>query len=169
MTLSRSNLLAAALVVVSLAGAARAQEATPPPAGPPPPAPSADEIKKVTNYFLKGKDGGPILMDFQLCTDVAKNEEGKNTCAAELPASAKKGDAVTAFVRFFAPKGGKYEDLKIKFLLDGEVRTTSDFTVTDSWTGYTNYKKTTLSKAGNWEVQVLRGETVLQSKKVTVQ
>ncbi len=50
-----------------------------------------------------------------------------------------------------------------------EVRTTSDFTVTDSWTGYTNYKKTTLSKAGTWEVQVVRGDAVLSSKKVSVQ
>ena len=90
-------------------------------------------------------------------------------CGAPLPTTLKKGDAITAFVKFFAPKGGKYEDLKIKFLVDGEVRSTSDFTVTESWTGYANYKKTTANKLGTWEVQVLRGDVVLESRKIGVE
>ena len=156
--------LLCAFSVVVVAGLANAQEAAPPP----PPAPTPDEINRVGAYYLKGKDAGPILMELTLCSEIGKNEEGKLACTKELPATLKKGDGITAFVKFFAPKGGKYEDLKIKFLLDGEVRTTSDFTVTESWTGYANYKKTTASKAGTWEVQVLRGDTVLASKKVTV-
>ena len=51
----------------------------------------------------------------------------------------------------------------------GEVRSTSDFTLSEAWTGYANYKQTTASKAGTWEMQVLRGETVLSSAKVTVE
>ncbi|MDP2340115.1 MAG: hypothetical protein Q8O67_04090 [Deltaproteobacteria bacterium] len=159
----RSVVVVAALAASSLV---HAQE-TPPAAEPPPPAPSADEIKRVAAYYLHGQAAGPILMELTLCSEIGKNTEGKLACGAELPASVKKGDPITAFVKFFAPKGGKYEDLKIRFLLDGEVRTTSDMTVTESWTGYANYKKTTASKAGTWEVQVLRGDVVLASKKVT--
>lgn len=168
MTRLRPLLVVTALL--GLAGTVHAQDAEAPPAAVPvPPAPSAAEINKVTQYFLHGKDGGPILMDFVLCEEIGRNDQGKLDCAKELGASVKKGAGITAFVRFFGPKGGKYEDLKVKFLLDGEVRSTSDFTVTEAWTGYSNYKKTTASKTGTWTVQVLRGDTVLGEKKLTVE
>ncbi len=147
----------------------RGQEPETAPTEPPPPAPTAEEINKVTAYYLKGKDGGPILIDFRLCGAIGKNAEGKNVCEQELGDTAKKGEPLNAFVRFFSPRGGKYENLKVRFLLDGEVRTTSDFTVSESWTGYTNYKRTTMSKAGAWEVEVLQGDTVLAKKKVQAQ
>ncbi len=135
----------------------------------PPPAPSPDEIQRVTAYYLRGAAAGPVLLGLQLCAEVGKNADGKLECTIELPAKIKKGDKLTAFVRFFAPKGGKYEDIRVRFLLGGEVRTTSDMTVTESWTGYGNYKTTTVSKAGVWEAQVLRGDAVLASRKVTVE
>jgi hypothetical protein len=157
-------------VLALLATPALAQDAAPAaPAAPPPPAPTAEEIQKVTAYYLKGKEGGPILIDFALCAELGKNEDGKTTCAVPLAATIKKGDGITAFVKFFAPRGGKYEDLQVKFLLNGEVRSTSDMSVTESWTGYSNYKKTTASKPGTWEVQVLRGDKVLGSKTVKVE
>jgi len=162
----RTLLLALCVPTAALAQDPAAVSTTP--AEPPPPAPTADEINKVTAYYLKGKDGGPILIDFRLCGAIGKSAEGKNTCDNELGDTAAKGDQLNAFVRFFAPRGSKYEDLKVRFLLDGEVRTTSDFTVSESWTGYTNYKRTTMGKAGTWEVEVVQGEKVLAKKKVAV-
>ena len=159
--------LALCLSTAAVAEDPAVQPTTPTP--PAPPAPTADEINKVTAYYLNGRDAGPILVDFRLCGAVGKNAEGKNTCDNELGDTAAKGEQINAFVRFFAPRGGKYDDLKIRFRLDGEVRTTSDFTVGESWTGYTNYKRTTLSRAGTWEVEVLRGDTLLAKKKVAVQ
>ncbi len=108
------------------------------------------------------------MIDFRLCGAIGKSAGGKNVCESELGGSATKGDQLNAFIRFFAPKGGKYEDLKVRFLLDGEVRSTSDFTVSESWTGYTNYKRTTMSKGGTWQVEVMQGEKVLASKAITV-
>jgi hypothetical protein len=143
-----------------------ASDTTPPS---PPEAPTAEEIQRVTAYYLRGAAVGPILLSLQLCAEVGKNAEGKLECAAELPARVKKGDKITAFVRFFAPRGGKYDDVRVRFLLDGEPRSTSDMTVTESWTGYGNYKTTTASKAGVWEAQVLRGDALLASRKVTVE
>jgi hypothetical protein len=123
----------------------------------------------VTAYYVHGQAGGPILMDLSLCAEVGRNPEGRLECTAALGPTLKKGDKLTAFVRFFAPKGGKYEDVKVRFLLNGEVRTTSDMTITESWTGYANYKTSQASKAGTWEVQVLRGDVVLASRKVVVE
>ncbi len=143
---------------VSSAAFAQAPSSTPPTpaepavteaALPPPPAPTADDINKVTAYYLRGKEGGPILIEFKLCGAIGKNPEGKMACDVELGDTIAKGEPVSAFVRFFSPKGGKYEDLKVKFVHNGEVRSTSDFTVTESWTGYANYKRTTVNTVGH--------------------
>ena len=152
-----------------------AADPTPPPAAAPPAAaavpaqPTAAEIKKVVDYYLHGKDGGPVILEFVACKKVDKNAEGKLACLEPMGASAKKGETITAFVRAFVPKDGKYEDLKVRFLLNGETRSTSDFTVTESLTGYASYKATTASKPGTWEIQVLRGEAQLGSQKVAVE
>jgi len=152
--------LSVAALVATLALPAFAQDAAPA-------APSAAEIKKVTEYFLKGKDAGPILLDFVACKKTGK-VDNKLVCEEPMGERANKGENLVAFVRFFAPKGSKYEDLKVKFLLDGEVRTTSDFTVTESWTGSAIYKQTPASKIGTWEMQVLRGDKILGSNKIVV-
>jgi hypothetical protein len=136
---------------------------------PPPPAPTADDINKVTAYYLRGKEGGPILIEFKLCGAIGKTPEGKMACDGELGDTIAKGEPVSAFVRFFSPRGGKYEDLKVKFVHNGEVRSTSDFTVTESWTGYANYKRTTVNKVGTWDVEVLQGDKILAKKSIIAQ
>ncbi|MBM4280937.1 MAG: hypothetical protein FJ137_09290 [Deltaproteobacteria bacterium] len=136
---------------------------------PPPPAPTADEIQRVTAYYLRGAAGGPVLLGLQLCAEVGKNADGKLDCTASLPTTIKKGDKLTAFVRFFAPRGGKYDDVRVRFLHEGEVRSTSDMSVTESWTGYGNYKTTIATRAGTWEAQVLRGEVVLERRTIKVE
>jgi hypothetical protein len=144
-----------------------AAPAMPPP--PPPPAPTADEIKRVTDYYYKGADSGPVLLEMLLCTKVVKNTEGKLSCEADIGGAASKGTSVSAFVRFFAPKGGKYEDVRIKFVHNGEMRKMDDITVVESLTGSATYKTVALTKAGTWEVQVTRGDVVLGQKTVIVQ
>ena len=162
--------LVAVVVAAALPAVAQAPaQAQPAPAVPVPPAPTAAEIQRVTNYFLNGKDGGPILIELVLCADVKKNAEGKLACESPLPEVINKGDSITAFVKFFGPKGGKYDDVKVRFLLNGEPRSTSEFTVSESWTGYSNYKKTVATKVGVWEVELSRGATVLGRKSVTAQ
>lgn len=164
-----SPLAFASMIALAFAGAARAQDAVPAaPAGPPPPAPSADEVKKVTEYYLRGKDVGPILIELVICKKMGKSADNKSVCEEKHGDTLKKGDPLIAFTRFFVPKGAKYEDLKVKFLLNGEVRSTSDFTLQESWTGYGNYKQTTASKTGSWEIVVLRGDSQLASAKVNV-
>ena len=61
------------------------------------------------------------------------------------------------------------DDLKVRFVVNSEVRSTSDFTLSESWTGYANYKQTTASKVGTWQIQVLRGDVLLSEQTVQVQ
>jgi hypothetical protein len=171
------SLSLAALVVLAAAGA---RAADPPPATasagagaeaapePAPPAPTGDEVNRVVQYFLKGAPAGPVLMESVLCKKTDKID-GKLACVEKLPGKIKKGEAITAFVKFFVPKGAKYDDIKVKFLLDGEVRSTSELTLTEAFSGYSNYKQSTASKAGTWEVQIFRGDTLLSKQTVVVE
>ena len=60
-------------------------------------------------------------------------------------------------VSIVCPKGGKYEDLKVQWLLGNEVRQTTDFTVeglarTRTWRAHTP------PKAGKWTIKIVQGE-----------
>jgi hypothetical protein len=157
------------LLPVVFALLAQAPDVAMPAPMPTPPAPSAAEIKRVTDYYVHGVEGGPVLLDFQLCTKVSKGADNKLFCESEFGATTKKGAAVSAFLRFFAPKGGKYEDVRVKFVHNGELRKMDDITVTESWTGSSTYKTAALSKPGAWEIQVTRGDVVLASKTIQVE
>jgi hypothetical protein len=126
------------------------------PAGPPP---TADEIKRVLDYQDNGKDRGPALLDVIACgkVDQTKGSPTQFTCIEPITGPVKKGTTVNAWVQFFCPKGGKYEDLKIQWLLGSEVRQTTDFTVeglarTRTWRAHTP------PKAGKWTIKIVQGE-----------
>lgn len=133
-----------------------AQDAAPAPSAPPP---TADEIKRVMDYQDNGKDRGPALLDVVACNKVdnAKGSPTAFTCIDPVAGPVKVKTTVNAWVQFFCPKGGKYEDLKIKWLLGTETYETQDFTVeglarTRTWRAYTP------KKAGKWTIKVLRGD-----------
>jgi len=139
-----------------LTSAAWAQDPAPAPSAPPP---TADEIKRVLDYQDNGKDRGPALLDVVACmkVDNAKGSPTAFTCIEPVSGNVKVKTTVNAWVQFFCPKGGKYEDLKIKWLLGTEVYETQDFIVeglarTRTWRAYTP------KKAGKWTIKILRGE-----------
>jgi hypothetical protein len=143
-----------------------AQEEAAQPAPPPPP---ADELKRVLDYLENGKDSGPALLDLVPCTkvDTTKGSETVNTCVEPVTGPVKKGTTIYAWTMWFCPKGGKYEDVMIQFLYEGQVRSTMDITVqglarTRTWRG------STLSKPGKWEIKVLRGSQELGGTTVQV-
>lgn len=155
-----------AAIAVLFATAALAQE---PAAATPPPAPTADEINKVLDYQDNGKDAGPILLKIIPCTKV-DNAKGPTqfTCIEPITGPVKKGTTVNAWVQFFCPKDGKYEDVQLQWQLDGQTRTTTDVTV--SGVGRTRtWKASTLSKPGKWTIKFTRGDKELGSATVTVE
>ncbi|MDX2014243.1 MAG: hypothetical protein SFW67_28850 [Myxococcaceae bacterium] len=163
-----STLRWSAAAVLAASRLALAQD--PPPAAAAPP-PSADEIKRVLEYQDNGKDRGPALLDVVPClkVDQTKGSPTQFTCIEPVTGAVKKNTTVNAWVQFFCPKGGKYEDLKIQWLLGNEVRQTTDITVeglarTRTWRAHTP------PKAGKWTIKIIRGEsTELGSATFTVE
>ena len=132
-------------------------------------APTADEINKVYDYYKTGKDQGPVLLELKACLKAGKKPgDDHMTCLEEVTGPVKKGTVVNAWMRWFSPQGGKYEDLSVQFALGGEVKATKDFTLGESWS-YGVYKGDTLAKPGEYEIRVRRGEKVLGTLKVTAQ
>jgi hypothetical protein len=123
------------------------------------PPPTADEIKRVMEYQDNGKDRGPALLDLIMCSkvDQTKGSETIFTCIEPLKGPHKKDTSISAWVQFFVPKGGEYEDLKIQWLMGSEVRETKDFKIKGlararTWLAHTP------RKAGKWTVKVLQGD-----------
>jgi hypothetical protein len=130
--------------------------------------PTAEEINRVFDYFKNGGAEGPIVLELTLCKTIGKNDEGRVACDEKLGATMAKGDELTAFMRFFVPKGMIYEDVEVKFLLDGAVRIVKPLKLESSFS-YGSYTKYKGNKAGTWEVQIVRGAQVLATAKITAQ
>ena len=83
------------------------------------------------DYQENGKERGPALLDVIPCAkvDSTKGAATSYTCVEPITAAIKKGAVVNVWTQWFCPKGGKYEDLSIQSLLDGQVRNTVDITV----------------------------------------
>jgi len=159
------------VAAVSVASFAFAQDAAAPaaPTGPIEPPPSAEMIKKVLDYQDNGKDRGPALLDLVPCTKV-DNTKGSPTqfqCVEPVTAPVKKGTTVFAWLQWLCPKEGKYEDVQIQFLHEGQVRQTVDIPVagfgrTRGWRG------SNFNRIGKWTIKVSRGDKELGSTTVDV-
>lgn len=153
------TLVIAALVALPLS--ARAEPA----------APSGDEIKKVVEYYNAGKDAGPVLAEVKAClkVDTTKGSPTFLDCTEPVTGKVKKGAAVNAWTLWLVPKDGKYEDVSVQWLHEGQVRTTNDLALKFSQVGARTYLFTTVNKPGKWEVKILRGGKELGAAKFEVE
>jgi hypothetical protein len=157
--------VAAALFVSSFALAQDAGTA----AAPAEPPPSAELIKQFLDYQENGKDRGPALLDLIPCVkvDSTKGSPTQYQCIEPVGASVPKGTTVFAWLQWLCPKDGKYEDVSIQFLHEGQVRKTVDnpvvgFGRTRGWRGEN------FNKIGKWTIKVMRGDRELGSAVVNV-
>jgi hypothetical protein len=157
--------VAASLFVSSLA---LAQDAGTP-SGPVEPPPSAEAIKAFLDYQENGKDRGPALLDLVPCVkvDSTKGSPTQYQCIEPVGASVPKGTTVFAWLQWLCPKDGKYEDITIQFLHEGQVRKTVDnpvagFGRTRGWRGEN------FNKVGKWTIKIMRGDKELGSANVNV-
>src|SRR4051812_26444933 len=79
--------------------------------------PTAAEINNVYEYLENGKDSGPILLELVPCLKVDKKipegadpkspefKNAKKTCVEPITSPVNKKTEVTAWMRFFVPKG----------------------------------------------------------------
>lgn len=127
--------------------------------------PDNASISLVVDYFYGPTDADPILYDARLCTKVDRKTK---KCVAEVGEGSTKGQTVELLTNWFAPKGSKYDDVRVEWIHEGELRKTSDITVSGALR-YRTWKAKTLTKKGTWEIRVRRGEKILKSFKVNVE
>ncbi len=122
------------------------------------PAPPADEIKRVLDYQENGKDRGPVLLDLIPClkVDQTKGSPTQFTCIEPVTGPVKKGALVNAWTQWFCPRGGKYEDISIQSMLDGQPRNTVDITIGCNLARTRTWRAFTLSKPGKWQIRVVQ-------------
>ena len=158
MTCKLLGLLAATLLAAPAAAGAQ-------------PDPTSEEVKKVVEYFNAGKDKGPVLSQLKPCLtiDTKKGSPTLWECTEPATGKVKKGSVVYAWTEWLVPKEGKYEDLTLQWLLEGTVRTTQDLSLTAAGVGLRTYKGTAVTKAGKWEIKVLRDNKELASAKFEVE
>lgn len=159
-------LLCAASTFAQEPAAAPAPAENAAPAGPPPP---ADQIKAVVDYLENGKDRGPALLDVVPCLKV-DNTKGSPTqyqCVEPVTGPVKKGTTVFAWLQWYCPKDGKYEDVTLQIFHEGTHRQTIDVPVTGF--GRTRgWRGANLSKVGKWSLKVFRGTQELGGTTVDV-
>lgn len=133
------------------------------------PPPSAQAIRDVIDYLDNGKDRGPALLDVIPCLKV-DNTKGSPTqfqCVEPITAAVPKNTTVFAWLQWYCPKDGKYEDVQIQFMHEGQVRQTIDVPVagygkTRGWRG------ANFNKVGKWTIRVSRGDKELGTATVDV-
>jgi hypothetical protein len=136
-----------------------------------PAAPSADEVKKVIEYYNNGKDVGPVLGELKPCltVDTKKGSATQWDCTEPVTGKVKKGVVVNAWMNWLVPKDAKYEDITVQWLHEGTVRTTQDLSLKNPAVGSRTYLALTAGKAGKWEIKILRDNKELGSAKFEVE
>jgi hypothetical protein len=162
---------AAAFAFITVASFSWAQDAGTPLAKTPElePPPSAEMIRKVVDYLETGKDRGPALLDLVPCikVDTTKGTPTSFQCIEPVTGQVKKGTTVFAWLQWYCPKDGKYDDVQIQFLHEGQVRQTIDLPVT-GFGRIRGWRGANLSKIGKWTIKVSRGDKELAQAVVDV-
>jgi len=156
--------------VVAFGGVAMAQDAAPAaPAAEPVKAPSGDAVKSTWDYFYKAQGQGPVLVEAKLCTDVAKDGPNKFECTAEVaPEGVKANTPVMVWQSYLVPQGDTVEDLMVQTKLGNVVRETKDVKVKGEGWRARQWTGVRLNKAGDWTVNIMRGDQVLKTISVKV-
>src|SRR5262245_52004577 len=135
------RIVIAGLVLAFAAGSARANEdqekrdtASVPAAGNTAAAsdvtkPSSDELKKVLEYYNRGRD--VMLFEHKFCRDVGKDKDTKNDCVNEVAATEiPKGEKAILWMNFVVPREFKEGNLLIQFNQNGVTRSAATRSIT---------------------------------------
>lgn len=135
---------------------------------------TAEEAKRVAEYLLKGKEKGPVLVDFVAClnVDVKKGSPTIWECLEPVSGSVKKGTIVHGVTNWLLPKEGKWDDVAMQYVFEGQPRSTMDLTLDGGAWGMIRsrtFKSSALTKSGKWEIKLLKGNVELKSLVVQVE
>lgn len=121
--------------------------------------PKGEEAMRVSNYYMNGKDMGPLVMKMEVC----QKADTKNfVCTEPVEGKVKKGTRVTSIITFMAPAGSQYDDVMLKVLRDDEEKTSKTIKIGDS-IRYRQVHSETAGKAGKYVVRVIYNSNELGS------
>lgn len=130
--------------------------------------PNAYEVKKVIDYYKKGKGLGVVLVESMLCEEIhrsgPKKHEAKNVLSST---SFKKGEKVFLWMNFMVPEHVK-ANIHFEYKRKGKVRKADDITISTA-TRYRSWRRMPTSKAGTWEVSISQelDDTDIELSKIT--
>ena len=85
--------------------------------------PTADEAKKVIDYYYHGKGLSPVLLETRICHDIQHDGDDKNECAGDVTGQPiKKGDSDYIWMAFMAPNGSDVQPVIVQLELNGAAR-----------------------------------------------
>jgi hypothetical protein len=115
--------------------------------------PTAEEVRRVTNYFYNQRDSTPLLADYKLCAGIHREGSNKNNCAGEIEGGAlEPGQSLFLWMNFLVPKGQRGKVL-VQLNHDGITRGTREMSIRGSMR-YRTWRKIRLQRTGEWELPV---------------
>ncbi len=117
--------------------------------------PSSKEAKKVMDYYNHGKAKGAILVDYNLCTEMGKEEETKNECIQPFSNNEiKVNEEVYLWMNFMIPMDDTAEII-LTYTRNNRIRKTQKVTLNSAFR-YRTWKKITTEKPGRWTVKIFQ-------------
>ncbi len=118
--------------------------------------PAPDEVKRVLNYYLHGKGGGPVLMETKLCQDITASGENKNECDGDVTMQpVKKGQSVYLWMAYMVPFGDDTQNVVVQFDKGGVTRKVESLQVSSQLRNR-SWIKVSFESAGQWQLRIMR-------------
>lgn len=117
--------------------------------------PSAEQTRRVMDYYNQGKGMGAVLVDVKLCTEMGKDEESKNDCAKALAESdITVGQEVYLWMNFMIPVDDT-ANVFISYTRNNRIRQTQAITLKSAFR-YRTWKKIATDKPGEWVIKIFQ-------------
>ena len=115
--------------------------------------PNALEVKKVIDYYKKGKGRGVVLVETVLCKGVhRKGPNAKDPTDIVTSTSFKRGETILLWMNFLVPERDR-ASIHFEFIRRGKVRRAEDIEISGA-TRYRSWKRLSTSKKGTWEIVI---------------
>jgi hypothetical protein len=133
------------------------------------PLPTSDEGRRVIDYYYYGKDKGPLLLEAKACLKVDTNKASptKHECIEPVTGPVKKNTSIHLWSTWLVPQDGKYDNVRVQYVFNGEARNTLDVTLQPAFRTR-DWRTASLGKVGKWTIKLLYGDKELSSTDVTV-
>jgi len=116
-------------------------------------APSSQETKAVLDHYWSGDS--PVLVEYKICSEIIKEGDNKNDCAAEVnPQAIKAEDEVYLWMNYMVPKDTEHT-MSVLFTRNGRPEKSKSLKISSSLR-YRTWTQLPTDKGGTYMVQVDR-------------